>query len=78
MQLIEQVRSRSCNELCASRAATERFDADRKEATKTTIWSSGCNSWYLDANGVPAVWPWTFDRFREEMSRPRLGDFELR
>jgi cation diffusion facilitator CzcD-associated flavoprotein CzcO len=78
MQLIEQVRSSSCNELSASPEATERFDAERKEATKTTIWRSGCNSWYLDANGVPAVWPWTFDRFREEMAKPRLGDFELR
>jgi hypothetical protein len=22
--------------------------------------------------------PWTFDRFREEMTRPRLNDFEMR
>jgi cation diffusion facilitator CzcD-associated flavoprotein CzcO len=78
MQLIEQVRSSSCNELSASREATERFDADRKEATKTTIWRSGCSSWYLDADGVPAVWPWTFDRFREEMAKPRLSDYEMR
>ncbi|MFQ5503317.1 MAG: flavin-containing monooxygenase [Planctomycetota bacterium] len=78
MQLVEQVRSGSCDELCASREATERFDSDRKEAAKTTIWQSGCNSWYLDANGVPAVWPWTFDRFREEMAKPRLSDFEMR
>jgi cation diffusion facilitator CzcD-associated flavoprotein CzcO len=78
MQLVEQVRSGACDEVSASRAATERFDADRKEAAKTTIWQSGCKSWYLDANGVPAAWPWTFDRFREEMSEPRLKDFEMR
>jgi cation diffusion facilitator CzcD-associated flavoprotein CzcO len=78
MQLVEQVRSSSCNEVVASRAATERFDAERREATKATIWRSGCNSWYLDANGVPAVWPWTFDRFREEMAKPQLDDFEMR
>ena len=56
----------------------ERFDAERVEAAKTTIWNSGCKSWYLDANGVPMAWPWTFDRFREEMARPRLSDFEMR
>jgi cation diffusion facilitator CzcD-associated flavoprotein CzcO len=78
MQLVEQLRSGSCNEVSASRAAMERFEADRREAAKTTIWQSGCNSWYLDANGVPMAWPWTFDRFREEMSKPRLGDFEMR
>jgi len=55
----------------------ERFDAERKEAAKTTIWNSGCKSWYLDAHGLPTAWPWTFDRFREEMSKPRLADYEL-
>ncbi len=78
MQLVELVRSGRCQELGASQTATERFDADRKEATKATIWRSGCNSWYLDADGVPAVWPWTFDRFREEMAKPCLDDFEMR
>ncbi len=56
----------------------ERFDADRVEAAKTTIWQSGCKSWYLDAKGVPTAWPWTFDRFRDEMARPHLSDFEMR
>ena len=56
----------------------DRFDADRIEAARTTIWNSGCKSWYLDANGVPTAWPWTFDRFREEMAAPRLGDFDMR
>jgi len=28
--------------------------------------------------GVPRAWPWTFDRFRKEMAKPRLADFELR
>lgn len=78
MQLIEQVRSGSCDELSVSRAAMERFDAERKEAAKTTIWNSGCKSWYLDANGLPTAWPWTYDRFRAEMSKPRLSDFEMR
>ncbi len=78
MQLIDPVRSGSCTELSATWEATKRFDADRREAAKSTIWMSGCNSWYLDAHGVPAVWPWTFDRLREEMAEPRLEDFELR
>jgi hypothetical protein len=78
MQLVDRVRCGACRELCASRAAAERFDADRREAAKKTIWNSGCKSWYLDAHGLPTAWPWTFDRFRDEMSRPRFGDFEMR
>jgi cation diffusion facilitator CzcD-associated flavoprotein CzcO len=78
LRLVEHVRSGACSELSASHAAMERFDADRREAAKKTIWNSGCKSWYLDAGGLPTAWPWTFDRFREEMSTPRLSDFELR
>jgi cation diffusion facilitator CzcD-associated flavoprotein CzcO len=78
MQLVDQVRGGSCREVSVSQEAMERFDAERREAATTTIWASGCKSWYLDANGLPTAWPWTFDRFREEMSRPRLRDFETR
>lgn len=77
MQLIDQVRFGSCNEVSVSHAAMKRFDTERKEAAKNTIWQSGCNSWYLDAQGVPAVWPWTFDRLREDLYKPRLDDYDL-
>ncbi len=78
MQLVDQIRSGACKELSPSQDAMEQFDADRKKAAMKTIWASGCNSWYLDADGVPAAWPWTFDRFIEEMAKPRLNDFEVR
>jgi hypothetical protein len=41
------------------------------------VWVTGCRSWYLDDRGLPAVWPWTFTRFREAMARPVLADYEL-
>jgi hypothetical protein len=78
MQLVDQVRSGKCKELCASQSATENFDAERIEAAKKTIWASGCNSWYLDADGIPAAWPFTFDRFMEEMDKPNLDHYESR
>jgi len=78
MQLIEQVRSGACREVSVSKEAMEKFDIDRIEAAQTTIWKSGCNSWYLDVNGVPMAWPWTFIRFRAEMEEPKLSDYELR
>ena len=48
----------------------------REPPSLKTIWQSGCRSWYLDDRGVPDVWPWTFDRFREKMAKPQLADFE--
>jgi cation diffusion facilitator CzcD-associated flavoprotein CzcO len=77
LQLVEQVRSGACHEVCALQEAMERFDAERQEAAKKTIWASGCKSWYLDDHGLPTAWPWTFDRFREEMAAPRLEDYEM-
>jgi hypothetical protein len=38
---------------------------------------TGCRSWYLDEDGIPAAWPWTLQQFREEMSTPDFSDFEL-
>lgn len=78
LQLVEHVRRGACREVSPSPAAMERFDRERREAARMTIWSSGCRSWYLDATGLPTAWPWTFDRFRAEMRAPRLDDFDLR
>ncbi|MGH0033944.1 MAG: flavin-containing monooxygenase [Myxococcota bacterium] len=78
LQLALQIRSGRFREASASREAALRFDAERRDAASRTIWASGCRSWYLDHDGVPTAWPWTFDRFREEMAAPRLEDYETR
>ena len=77
LQLVSLVRSGRCNEVSASQTATERFDDERTEAARHTVWTTGCRSWYLDDRGIPAVWPWTFDRFRAEMAEPKLEAYEL-
>lgn len=78
LQLVELLRGGRCRALSPSEDATARFEAERTEATRTTIWASGCRSWYLDDRGVPMSWPFTFERFREEMAAPKLAHFELR
>jgi cation diffusion facilitator CzcD-associated flavoprotein CzcO len=78
MQLVERLRSGDCREISAKRTATEDHEAARTEAAKNTIWSTGCRSWYLDDRGIPAVWPWPFDRFRAEMDAPQLDAYETR
>ena len=78
MQLIERLRSAECREISARAEAMHAFEAERVEATQNTIWVTGCRSWYLDDRGIPASWPFSFDRFRAEMAAPRLDAFELR
>jgi cation diffusion facilitator CzcD-associated flavoprotein CzcO len=77
MRLVELYREGRARGISASHEATIALEEERVEAARSTIWMSGCRSWYLDDRGVPATWPWTFDRFREEMSEPKLESYEL-
>jgi cation diffusion facilitator CzcD-associated flavoprotein CzcO len=77
LQLVDLVRAGRYREVSASGAATRVFDEERTEAARQTVWNTGCRSWYLDDRGIPAAWPWTFERFREEMARPLLEAYDL-
>jgi cation diffusion facilitator CzcD-associated flavoprotein CzcO len=76
LELVAHLRDGRCRAIAPSAAATAAFDAARVEAAKNTVWITGCRSWYLDDRGIPAVWPWTFDRFREAMAAPDLAAYE--
>jgi cation diffusion facilitator CzcD-associated flavoprotein CzcO len=76
MALIARARE-GAGEICARQEATDRFNQSILEAMKGTIWVTGCQSWYLDANGVPATWPWTVQTFRDQMAEPDWADFEV-
>lgn len=76
-QLVAQIQNGRCREICVSTAAMDDYEERRIAAAKKTIFASGCTSWYLDKDGVPASWPWSYDRFAEEMTVPRFEDFDL-
>jgi hypothetical protein len=78
LQLVEKIRSGECREVSVKRAAADSFEAERVEATKNTVWMTGCKSWYLDDRGVPASWPWSLEHFRNIMAQPDYSAFELR
>ncbi|MFM2370485.1 MAG: hypothetical protein RIS85_207, partial [Pseudomonadota bacterium] len=50
----------------------------RIEAAKHTIFGSGCTSWYLDATGVPASWPWSYDAFADAMTAPVMAEYAVK
>ncbi|HYF27171.1 MAG TPA: NAD(P)/FAD-dependent oxidoreductase [Baekduia sp.] len=57
--------------------ATRRFNESMREAYPGTVWVTGCRSWYLGADGLPELWPWTPERHRELMSTVTPEDFEV-
>lgn len=77
LQLVDGLADGTWREVSATREAMEDFEAARVETAKNTVWVTGCRSWYLDDRGIPAVWPWSFDRFRDEMSKPKLEHYDL-
>ena len=74
-QLLEPIRSGNYGAVAASQAAFDDYAKRRIAAARTTIWGSGCVSWYLDSEGVPSSWPWEYSRFAEAMTKPIVEDF---
>lgn len=76
MQLIDGIARGDYREISAAHEALERFEHERQEAGRKTVWVTGCDSWYLDKKGVPTSWTFSYQRFVDEMTSPRMADFE--
>lgn len=76
-QLLDLLREGEARTVAPSAAAHEDYEERRIAAAKTTIFGSGCQSWYLDDTGVPASWPWSYDAFAEAMTAPKMEDFVI-
>jgi cation diffusion facilitator CzcD-associated flavoprotein CzcO len=75
-QLLDRLRS-DASEICVSEQAMAAYETRRIAAAKTTIFGSGCTSWYLDAEGVPASWPWSYEAFAEAMHVPDFEQYDI-
>lgn len=76
LQLIEVLRSQG-HPVAPSAQATDAYMAAIKERARTSIWASGCRSWYIDKLGNVASYPWAYDVFEREMSKPVMSDFQV-
>ncbi len=73
--------------LAPGRIRHGRADAPRRPSVSTpklraampdTVWTTGCNSWYLNKDGVPEVWPLTPAEHRRMLANPDPGQYDLR
>jgi hypothetical protein len=55
--------------------AADRYNDAMRAAMPSTIWVTGCSSWYIGSDGLPMLWPWTPERHRAMLARPRLDEF---
>lgn len=75
LQLIDKWRQQEFDALDVKPAAVKEFNQYIKSGMKGTAWTSGCQSWYLDDDGDPVVWPYTWDQWVKEMKVPDMDDF---
>jgi cation diffusion facilitator CzcD-associated flavoprotein CzcO len=57
-------------------SATDAFYRRVREAMPDTVWTTGCDSWYLGQDGLPELFPWTPDRHRALLGTVHPEDFE--
>jgi cation diffusion facilitator CzcD-associated flavoprotein CzcO len=58
------------------REAAARFDRELRAALATTVWHTGCTSWYVDENGNdPNQWPWLWSTYRRRTARIEPGTY---
>ncbi len=58
--------------------ATDAYNAGLTAAMPDTVWTTGCDSWYLGKNGLPEVWPFTPARHRAMLAKPNIENYKLR
>lgn len=76
--MVDRIASGKASEISASHEAMEAYEERRLKAAKGTIFASGCSSWYLDPEGVPMTWPWSYEKFSDAMTNPVMADMECR
>lgn len=78
MKCIEMIREQGVA-MAPKLDATLKLVAQYREDAKSTIWATGgCTSWYQDEEGVPIIYPYLAEQFRDEVKAPIiLEDFEI-
>jgi cation diffusion facilitator CzcD-associated flavoprotein CzcO len=77
MQCIALWRQGRVDAMAPNQEATDRYNEALRAAMPSTIWTSGCKSWYIGKDGLPHAWPWTPERHREMLAAPDLSEWEL-
>jgi hypothetical protein len=77
---VEAIRAMRRDDLVSIDVRPEVEQAFRVELTKKlehTVWTSGCNSWYMAPDGDVLLWPgFTFDYWRRTRNL-RLADYDV-
>lgn len=77
MQCIDKISKGNLAAMAPNAEITNHFSEKLRTAFGDTIWTSGCSSWYLDDDGIPATWPWSPSDYHRQLSRPDFSEYDL-
>ncbi len=76
LQCLHELRARGADYLDVTAEAQSAFNARVQSGLEGTVWSSGCRSWYQQADGRNfTIWPWSTWRYWLETRRVRSADY---
>lgn len=70
MWWINQLREGRIVAAAPTESATKLYNDEMKAAMPQTVWTTGCNSWYLGKDGLPELFPWEASRYSELLRAP--------
>ncbi|MCE2987407.1 MAG: NAD(P)/FAD-dependent oxidoreductase [Phenylobacterium sp.] len=77
LQLVGLLLAGRAREITPREEPTQAWTQALKDKLAGSIWASGCRSWYFDAHGNVATYPWSYETFEAEMKAPVLEDYAL-
>jgi cation diffusion facilitator CzcD-associated flavoprotein CzcO len=76
MRIIERWRRGEIDAIAPRADAAIRFNQSLRDGLQGTVWTTGCDSWYIGPDGTPVIWPWLPQRHRELLAETVLADYE--
>jgi len=78
MQLIDKWMQGDFDTVSPKQEAITAYQQFIRNGLSGSTWASGCQSWYLDADGDAIVWPYSWASYVESMTHPIFSDLDLR
>jgi cation diffusion facilitator CzcD-associated flavoprotein CzcO len=76
MECLHSLRERQADYLDLRADSQQAFNERVQQALRGTVWTTGCRSWYQQADGRNfTIWPWSTWRYWLETRRVRPGDY---
>ncbi|MCX7567912.1 NAD(P)/FAD-dependent oxidoreductase [Sulfitobacter sp. F26169L] len=78
LQLIDIWREGRADEIEPTPQAVEAFGDYIKSGLEGSVWVGGCQSWYQDVDGIPAIFPYPWSDFVKSMENVDTNELTMR